>query len=58
MTTTGRQLLTGRLKLRPLENRDAGAIARLIDDWDVIRWLTMPPYPYKRAAAGRDQYPA
>ncbi len=51
MTTTGRQLLTRRLKLRPLENRDAGAITRLIGDWDVIRWLTMPPYPYKRADA-------
>lgn len=51
MTITGRQLLTGRLKLRPLENRDAGPIMRLIGDWDVIRWLTMPPDPDTRAVA-------
>ena len=46
-----RVLTTSRLKLRPLEDRDAADITRLIADWDVIRWLTMPPHPYTRADA-------
>ncbi len=32
--------------LRPLETGDAPRIAELISDWDVVRWLAMPPYPY------------
>ncbi len=42
---------TARLILRPLRSADADAITRLIGDWDVIRWLTMPPWPYTRADA-------
>jgi RimJ/RimL family protein N-acetyltransferase len=41
-----RVLQTKRLKLRPLEPRDATDIARLISEWQVIRWLTSPPWPY------------
>lgn len=37
---------TDRLVLRPLERGDAEDVARLIGDWDVVRWLTSPPYPY------------
>ncbi len=48
---TGRALQTKRLKLRPLHRRDVDDIARLIADWDVIRWLTTPPWPYSRADA-------
>ena len=43
---SNRVLQTQRLKLRPLDLLDAPEIARLIADWDVIRWLTSPPYPY------------
>lgn len=38
---------TERLVLRPLELADAPMIARLIGEWGVIRWLTMPPWPYR-----------
>jgi RimJ/RimL family protein N-acetyltransferase len=44
-------LETARLVLRPLERTDAAEIARLISDWDVIRWLTRPPHPYALADA-------
>lgn len=40
-------LKTERLILRPLRRADAPAIAGLISDWDVIRWLTTPPWPYR-----------
>ncbi len=32
--------------LRPLAAADASRIAALIGDWEVARWLAMPPYPY------------
>jgi [ribosomal protein S5]-alanine N-acetyltransferase len=32
--------------LRPLQLSDAPRIAELIGDWEVVRWLAMPPYPY------------
>ena len=38
---------TKRLLLRPLELGDAAEQARLIADWEVIRWLTSPPWPYR-----------
>lgn len=37
---------TSRLVLRPLEKGDCARVADLIGDWDVSRWLVMPPYPY------------
>lgn len=42
---------TRRLVLRPLRDSDAAAIFALFNDWDVIRWLTLPPWPYTRADA-------
>ncbi len=32
--------------LRPLLAADAPRLAELISDWEVVRWLSMPPYPY------------
>jgi RimJ/RimL family protein N-acetyltransferase len=32
--------------LRPPQVSDAPRIAELIGDWEVVRWLAMPPYPY------------
>jgi len=49
-----RVLQTKRLKLRPQGPHDAPDIARLIDNWNVMRWLTSPPWPYTLADA--EQY--
>jgi RimJ/RimL family protein N-acetyltransferase len=46
-------ITTQRLLLRPLEPADTAAIATLIADWDVIRWLTRPPYPYTASDAAQ-----
>jgi RimJ/RimL family protein N-acetyltransferase len=37
---------TRRLILRPLQSGDAAAIYALFNDWDVVRYLAMPPWPY------------
>jgi RimJ/RimL family protein N-acetyltransferase len=37
---------TRRLVLRPLRVSDAAAIFALFNDWDVVRYLAMPPWPY------------
>src|ERR1043165_10255969 len=42
---------TGRLILRPLRESDAAAIFALFNDWNVMRWLSAPPWPYTRADA-------
>ena len=42
---------TARLVLRPLRPSDARAIAEGIGDWEVIRWLILPPWPYVLADA-------
>ena len=39
---------TRRLVLRPLELRDADAIFALFANWNVVRYLSMPPWPYVR----------
>lgn len=44
-------ITTERLVLRRHRANDAPAIARLIADWDVIKWLVSPPYPYTLAHA-------
>ena len=44
-------LRTARLLLRPLTRADADAIAEGLQDWEVIRWLTAPPWPYARTDA-------
>lgn len=42
---------TARLRLRPLLPGDAAAIATALDDWEVIRWLSGPPYPFRQSDA-------
>ena len=37
--------------LRPVAGSDAPRIAELISDWEVVRWLSAPPYPYALADA-------
>lgn len=37
---------TERLILRPLRLEDAEPVFALFADWEVIRWLTAPPWPY------------
>ncbi|MGR3540848.1 MAG: GNAT family N-acetyltransferase [Hasllibacter sp.] len=54
-------LTTERLTLRPLVAGDAPDIASRIAEWEVIRWLSRPPHPYRLADAeafldgGRDR---
>lgn len=45
------RLLTGRLLLRPFAPADAGALHRLINDFEVCRNLADVPFPYPRALA-------
>ena len=42
---------TRRLVLRPLRDGDAAAIFALFNDWEVVRFLSSPPWPYTRADA-------
>ncbi|PWC29763.1 bifunctional GNAT family N-acetyltransferase/(deoxy)nucleoside triphosphate pyrophosphohydrolase [Teichococcus aestuarii] len=44
-------LRTERLTLRPLRAEDAPALHRLINDWEVVRWLSRVPFPYSRELA-------
>jgi RimJ/RimL family protein N-acetyltransferase len=37
-----------RLALRPVQEGDDEALFPLFADWDVIRWLSSPPWPYTR----------
>jgi RimJ/RimL family protein N-acetyltransferase len=37
---------TERLLLRPLHADDAEPLFALFSDWEVIRWLSTPPWPY------------
>lgn len=45
------ELTTERLVLRQLEERDAAALERLIDDYDVARTTLNIPYPYPEGGA-------
>jgi RimJ/RimL family protein N-acetyltransferase len=38
---------TARLVLEPLRGEFAHALFVHIDDWEVVRWLTAPPWPYR-----------
>jgi RimJ/RimL family protein N-acetyltransferase len=42
---------TRRLILRPLQGGDAAAIYALFNDWDVMRFLSSPPWPYASSDA-------
>jgi len=45
------ELRTKRLVLRPMRPSDAEPLFALFADWEVIRWLSMPPWPYMIADA-------
>jgi len=63
-TATRPELVTQRLRLRPLAMADAPRLAELGDDFEVARMLTSCPHPYALADAealvrrGRDADPA
>jgi RimJ/RimL family protein N-acetyltransferase len=42
---------TERLLLRPLRPTDAEPLFALFNNWQVVRWLSMPPWPYALADA-------
>jgi RimJ/RimL family protein N-acetyltransferase len=44
-------LRTARLTLRPLVSSDRTAIATALGSWDVTRWLSQVPFPYRLADA-------
>ena len=46
LLTTHAPIHTARLVLRPLRASDAEPLFALFADWEVIRWLSMPPWPY------------
>jgi RimJ/RimL family protein N-acetyltransferase len=46
-----RRIRTRRLVLRQLQASDEGQIFTLFNNWEVIRWLGPPPWPYSRADA-------
>ncbi|MEZ5887317.1 MAG: GNAT family N-acetyltransferase [Paracoccaceae bacterium] len=39
-------LQTGRLLLRPLQASDEAALVAGLNDWEVVRWLAVVPFPY------------
>lgn len=45
------EIRTERLVLRPLRGSDAAAIAALLSDWEVARFLAAVPWPYTREDA-------
>lgn len=46
LDTAHAPIRTERLLLRPLRISDAHPLFALFADWEVIRWLSMPPWPY------------
>lgn len=42
-------LRTERLTLRPLQAADEAALVVAINDWEVVRWLAVVPFPYGAA---------
>jgi RimJ/RimL family protein N-acetyltransferase len=46
-----KSIRTDRLLLRPLRADDAEAVFALFANWEVIRWLSSPPWPYTRKDA-------
>ncbi len=37
--------------VRPLEKRELPRLVELMDDWDVVRWLVVVPFPYTKRDA-------
>ena len=44
-------LQTARLTLRPLAASDRAAITDALSNWNVTRWLSQPPFPYRLSDA-------
>ena len=44
-------ITTAQLTLRHPKPNDAPAITRVINDWEVVRWLSRVPYPYQQTDA-------
>src|SRR5689334_12885750 len=42
---------TPRLTLRPFNEGDIDTMVALLNDWEIAQWLTIPPFPYRRADA-------
>jgi RimJ/RimL family protein N-acetyltransferase len=42
------EIRTARLTLRPIRERDEEDLFPLFADWEVIKWLSSPPWPYTR----------
>jgi RimJ/RimL family protein N-acetyltransferase len=40
-------IATARLRLEPLRSEFAPALFAHINDWEVMRWLAAPPWPYR-----------
>jgi RimJ/RimL family protein N-acetyltransferase len=40
---------TGRLRIRSLRDDDLADLLALIDDWEVVRWVSSVPHPYTEA---------
>jgi RimJ/RimL family protein N-acetyltransferase len=45
--TVADSVVTARLLLRPLQREDGAQLLRLIDNWNVARWLGAVPWPYR-----------
>jgi RimJ/RimL family protein N-acetyltransferase len=48
-TRTGIEIRTARLIVRPVRASDDERLFHLIANWEVICWLSSPPWPYLRA---------
>src|SRR5438105_13252822 len=51
MTPRGIVIETARLRLRPFREDELTELVRLIDDWEVARWVSNVPHPYIEADA-------
>jgi len=47
------EIRTPRLALRPMGLADEETLFALFAHWPVVRWLSTPPWPYRREHAGR-----
>jgi RimJ/RimL family protein N-acetyltransferase len=45
------EIRTARLVLRRIQASDAEPIFALFNNWEIVRWLSPPPWPYTRADA-------
>jgi RimJ/RimL family protein N-acetyltransferase len=52
MTVANDTIRTERLLLRPLRASDTDTLFALFANWEVVRWLSTPPWPYTLDDAG------